>query len=161
MPVKLFMEFVDRQQRESRRHLKIMEKLLKSQGMQVKLHTEDEDPYLFVKASAPKLSFDGIRVYEIGTTLAYRVVKEEKTEPYGKAYALNLEEMFNDFMGENKMEEEQAGKKVIESVTNELKKFFDKSEKAEKELKAGDLDGTGIILRTGGTDYASLVFNKS
>jgi hypothetical protein len=156
----MFMEFVDRQQRESRRHLKIMEKLLKSQGMQVKSHLEDEDPYIFVKTTTPRLSFDGIRIYEIGEALAYRVVKEEKTEPYGKAYSLNLEQMFNDFMSENKMESEQAGKKVIESVLNELKKFFDKSATAEKELKAGDLDGTGIILRTGGTDYSSLVFNK-
>ena len=159
--MEVFLEFVDRKQRESRRHLKIVEKLLNSNGLQCKAHIEDEDPYVFVKSTQGKLSFDGIRIYEIGNVLAYRVVKEEQTEPFGKAYSLNMEEMFNDFMGENKMKEEEAGKKVMEGVLNELKKFFDKSASAERDLKKGDLDGSGIILRTGGTDYSSLVFNKS
>ncbi len=161
MPVEMFMEFVDRKQRESRRHLKIVESLLKSHGLQVKGHLDDEDPYVYLKSTHPKLSFDGVRIYEIGNSLAYRIVKEEKTEPFGKAYSLNLEEMFNDFMSENNVKEEQAGKKVIEGVLNELKKFFDKSATAEREMKKGDPDGNGVILRTGGTDYSSLVFNKS
>jgi hypothetical protein len=37
--------------------------------------------------------------------VAYRVTKEEDTEPYGKAYQLNLEEMFNDYMSESPQEE--------------------------------------------------------
>lgn len=159
--MEMFMEFVDRKQRESRRHLKLVEKLLKTNGLNAKGHFEDDDPYVFLKATHPRLSFEGVRIYEVGEMLAYRVVKEEKTEPYGKAYSLNMEEMFNDFMSDNDMEEEQAGKKVIEGVVNELKKFFDKSANAEKELKDSDLDGGGVILRTGGTDYSSLVFNKS
>jgi len=160
MPVEMFIEFVDRTQRESRRHLNIVEKLLKTHGMQCKTHLDDDDPYLYVKATSPKLSFDGVRIYEIGNVLAYRVAKEEKTEPYGRSYSLNLEEMFNDFMGENDMKEEQAGKKVIEGVLNELRKFFDKSASAEKDLKKGNMDGAGIILRTGGTDYSSMIFNR-
>lgn len=159
--MEMFMEFVDRKQRETRRHLKLVEKLLKSKGLQAHGHFDDDDPYVFLKATHPRLSFDGIRIYEVGDMLAYRVSKEEKTEPYGKAYALNLEEMFNDFMSENNVKEEEAGKKVIDGVIMELKKFFDKSAQAEKELKDGELDGAGVILRTGGTDYSSLVFNKS
>lgn len=160
MPVELFMEFVDRKQRESIRHLKIMEKMFQKHGLQVKSHIDDDNPYVFVQSNNKQLSFDGIRIYEIGDTLAYRVSKEEKTEPYGKAYALNLEEMFNDLMGENDVKEEEAGKKVIEGVLNEIKKFFDRSAQAEKDLKNSELDNQ-ILLRTGGTDYSSLVFNKS
>lgn len=157
----LFCEFIDKKQRDQRKHLKLVESLLKKNGIECKPHLENEDPYIFVKSTKPKLSFDGIRIYEIGNVLAYRVVKEEKTEPYGKAYSLDLEEMFNDFMSED-MKEEQAGKKVIESVLNEIKKFFDRSLVAEEDLKKNDLNGDGtIMLRTGGSDYSSQIFNKS
>jgi hypothetical protein len=68
--------------------------------------------------------------------------------------------MFNDFMSEN-MKEEEAGKKVIESVVEELQKFFVKSAKAEQDLRDSGQDGTGLIVKTGGTDYSSTVLNKT
>jgi hypothetical protein len=156
-----FLEFVDRKQREGKKHLKLIERLLRKGGMQVFAHLEDEEqPYVFVKAPNEKLSFDGIRVYEIGEMIAYRIQKEEKTHPFGKAYMLDIEDMFNDFMSEN-MEEEEAGQKVIESVVEELKKFFTKSGKAEQEMRDSGADGSGLIIKTGGNDYASSVLNRS
>lgn len=155
----LFLEFIDRKQRESKRHLKIIEQVLQKSGLQAKGHLEDDDPYVYLKAPSKKLSFDGIRIYEIGNIIAYRIAKEEKTEPYGKAYQLNLEEMFNDYMGENKVKEEEAAQKVIEGVISELKSFFTKSEEAEKELKTNG-EEAGVLLKTGGSDYSSLVFSK-
>jgi hypothetical protein len=156
-----FLEFVDRKQREGKKHLKLIERLLRKGGMQVYAHLEDEEqPYVFVKAPNEKLSFDGIRVYEIGEMIAYRIQKEEKTHPFGKAYMLDIEDMFNDFMSEN-MEEEEAGHKVIESVVEELKKFFTKSGKAEQEMRDGGADGSGLIIKTGGNDYASSVLNRA
>lgn len=154
-----FLEFVDRKQREAKKHLSLVEQLLRKNGLEAKQHEDDEDTYVFVKSPNQKLSFDGIRIYEVGNVVAYRIQKEEKTEPYGKAYLLNLEEMFNDFMSEN-MGEEEAGKMVIKSVVEEIKKFFEKSEKAEQDLKMNGRDNVGIILKTGGTDYSSLVLNK-
>jgi hypothetical protein len=159
--MKLFREFIDRKQREAKRHLKIIEQVLQKSGLQAKGYfSSDEEPYVFVKAPSKKLSFEGVRIYEIGEMVAYRVVKEEKTEPYGKAYRLNLEEMFNDYMSENKMKEEEAAQKVIESVVLELKKFFAKSEEAEQQLKDVNGSESNVILKTGGTDYSSLVFSK-
>lgn len=156
-----FLEFVDRKQREGKKHLKLIERLLRKGGMQVYAHLEDEEqPYVFVKAPNEKLSFDGIRVYEIGEMIAYRIQKEEKTHPFGKAYMLDIEDMFNDFMSEN-MEEEEAGQKVIESVVEELKKFFIKSGKAEQEMRDSGADGSGLIIKTGGNDYASSVLNRA
>lgn len=154
-----FLEFVDRKQREAIKHLGLMEKLFKNSGMQVSAFLEDENPYLFVKSPNHRLSFDGVRIYEIGGMITYRVQRELKTEPFGKAYLLDVEDMFNDFMSEN-MEEEEAGKKVVESVIKEIKKFFDKSAKAEQELVDSGQDGAGIVLKTGGTDYSSSVVNK-
>src|SRR5690606_30220631 len=154
-----FMEFVDRQQRETRRHLQLIEQLLKSKGFQAQAHLDEDDPYVFVKSPNAKLSFDGIRIDEVGDLVAYRIQKEEKTHPYGKAYMLNLEDMFNDFMSEN-MEEEEAGRQVIEGVAKELKKFFEKSAAAEQEIRDLGWEDRGIILKTGGTDYSSLALSK-
>ena len=154
-----FLEFVDRKQREGKKHLKLIERLLRKSGMEVQPHLEEEDPYVFVKSPNNKVSFDGLRIYEIGEMIAYRIQKEEKTHPFGKAYLLDLEDMFNDFMSEN-MKEEEAGHKVIESVVEELKKFFSKSAQAEQEIKDNAQDGTGLIIKTGGTDYSSTVLNR-
>jgi len=157
--MKQFLEFVDRRQREAQRHLKLVEKMLKKNGMDVKSFLEDDDPYIFVKATE-NLSFEGIRIYEIGNELAYRVQKEPKTHPYGIAYSLSLEDMFSDFMSDN-INEEQAARKVMESTTKEIKKFFKKSAEAENELsnQLGS-PGDNYLLRTGGSDYSSLVLNK-
>jgi hypothetical protein len=158
--MKQFLEFIDRKQRESKTHLKLIEKCLIKGGLSVYSHLEDsDDPYIFVKSPNHKLSFDGIRIYEIGDMVAYRIQKEEKTQPFGKSYWLDVEDMFNDFMSEN-IKEEDAGKQVIESIIDEVKKFFSRSSKAEEEIRDSGQDGTGLIIKTGGTDYSTTVLNR-
>lgn len=159
--MKQFLEFVDRKQRESKKHLKLMEKLLRKGGLEVHSHIEsdDDEPFIFVKSPNKRLSFDGIRIYEIGEMVAYRIQKEEKTQPFGKSYSLDIEDMFNDFMSEN-IKEKEAGKRVIEGIISEIKKFFSKSERAEEEMKISGQDGTGLIIKTGGSDYSSAVLNR-
>lgn len=154
--MKQFIEFVNRKKRASKKHLSLVEKLLKKGGFETKSFLEEDEPFIFVKATS-ELSFDGIRIYEIGDTLAYRIQKEMKTHPYGKAYELNLEDMFNDYMSEN-IKEEEAGKKVIETTVEEIKKFFKKSKDAEKDIQ--NSDETNILARAGGSDYSSLVMNN-
>jgi hypothetical protein len=157
--MKVFLEFIDRKQREAKRQLKIFEKSLRKGKLHVYSHIEDDDPHLFVKANNKKLSFEGIRIYHIGDGIAYRVQKLEKTEPYGKSYALNVEEMYNDFMSEN-MDEKEAAEKVMEAMVNEIKKFFHHSAQAEDKLRTGQKDGVGMIVKTGGSDYSSTVLNR-
>lgn len=155
-----FFEFIDRRQREAVDDLEIVAKALKKNKLDVKEHLHDDQPYIFVKANNKKLSFEGVRVYKIGEQIAYRIQKLEKSEPFGKTYALNLEDMFNDFMSDG-MSKEKAGEKVIKSLGEEIKKFFNKSEKAEEELRTGQKDGLGLIIKTGGTDYSSTVLNRA
>jgi hypothetical protein len=157
--MKCFLEFVDRKQREAKKHLKLIEKVLRQSKLHVYSHLENDEPYLFVKANNKKLSFEGIRVYHIGDGIAYRVQKLEKTEPYGKAYSLDVEKMFNDYMSED-MDEKEAVTKVMEAVGEEIKKFFKKSAKAEEESRKGQGDGVGMIVKTGGSDYSSTVLNR-
>jgi len=155
-----FVEFVNRKQRETKKHLKIVEKMLKKGGLHVYSHLENEEqPYLFIKNTQNQLSFDGIRIYEIGEMVAYRVQKEEKTEPYGKAYALDVEDMYNDYLSDG-YSEKNAGKKVMHSVVEDIKRFFIKCHKAEEEMRYQGQDGTGLVIKTGGTDYSGSVVNR-
>lgn len=154
-----FVEFVDRKQRESRRQLRIVKKILERGDFDVKGHFEGDEPFVWVKSNNKKLPFEGVRVYQIGDQIAYRVQNLEGTEPYGRAYPLNIEQMFNDFMGEN-MSEEKAGERVIKAVVNEIEKFFKKSAEATEEIRTGQKDGVGTIVKTGGTDYSAMVLNR-
>jgi hypothetical protein len=155
-----FMEFVDRKQRDTRHRLGLIKDVLERHDLKVKAHLyADDDPYIFVKADNKKVPFEGVRIYHIGDQIAYRVQNLENSEPYGKAYALKLEDMFNDFMSEN-IPEEEAGKKVMEAVAKELKKFFSRSAKASEEIRTGQKDGVGTIIKTGGTDYSAMVLNR-
>lgn len=157
--MELFLEFLDRKQREGKRHLKIIREVLRKAGKKVASYLNEEDPYIFVYNDKSNTSFEGIRIYEIGNIVAYRIQKREQTHPYGKAYKLDMEGMFNDFMSEN-MEEEKAGEMVMNSLVDELDKFFAKSSKAEQSLREPEQNGLGLIVKTGGTDYASTILNK-
>jgi len=159
--MEFFLEFIDRKQREAKKQLKLVEKALRKAKLHVYSHLEDEDedPYIFVKSNNKKLSFEGVRVYHIGDGIAYRIQKLESTEPYGKSYELNAEEMFNDFMSDD-MDEKEAANKVMEAIGKEIKNFFHKSAKAEEELRTGQKDGVGMIVKTGGSDYSSTVLNR-
>jgi hypothetical protein len=69
----------------------------------------------------------------------------EKTHPFGKAYQLNLEEMFGDLLADHRNPEE-AGKQVIKAVTEEVKKFFDKTASAEVTMRMVCPLVIGILL---------------
>ena len=132
--MKTFKEFANRKERQSKKQLKIVKKLLESQGLQVKDHLDDDDPYLFLQKTNDSVSFGGIRIYKIGEQMAFRIQKQESTHPFGQAYPINIEEMFNDLMNDHHKPEE-AGKQVIKYVVEEVKRFFDKTAEAEKDLK--------------------------
>lgn len=161
-----FIEYVDKKMRESRRHLGLIKKILEGQNMKVTDHRNEDDPYVFVANPEKTLSFDGLRIYKIGNVMAYRVQKQETTHPYGRAYQLDLEEMYDDYMSDD-FKEEEAAKQIIQSVAEEMQKFFKKSAEAENEIRSAELDqnsdGLGkIIVRTSGSgDYANQVTSKS
>jgi len=168
--MKTFGEFIDKKGRAAKKELGIIKKTLEKDGMTVEDFLEDEDPYIYIR-SAGGLSFDGIRVYKIGNNIAYRVQKEDKTHPYGVAYPLDMEDMFNDLISDN-IGEEKAGREVMESIANEIKKFFQKSADAEKEIRASEFDKqkdpmgramqrSASVRSSTGTDYANLIYNKA
>ncbi len=162
--MKSFLEFVDKRTRESKKQLDILKRVLEKGGMSVVDFSEEEDPHLFLKGSK-NLSFEGVRIYKIGGEIVFRVQKEENTHPYGKAYSLQVEEMYDDILSDE-MDEEKAGKEVIKSISEEMRKFFNRSDKAEKEIRSIEFgnnnDSMGSVLASStGTDYANQVLSKN
>jgi len=160
-----FREFVDKKTREAKKQLFTLDKVLKKEGVNTANHLEDDDPYLFVR-SPGKLSFDGIRIYKIGDNIAYRVQKEEETHPYGKAYSLDVEGMYEDYISDDDYDESKAGKEVMKSIVSEIRNFFNKSAEAENELRDGEFDKAGdplgrVMMKSTGTDYSSKVTNSN
>lgn len=163
MSTTTFGEYLDKKHREARKQLGIIKEVLQKGGMRVVDHREGEEdnPFIFLFNPVSEASFNGIRIYKIGDKIAFRIQREEKTHPYGKAYSLNLEKLFNDLVGD-KIKEEVAGKMVMEMVVKELRRFFTDSEKAEQEQQVKDLNATGdplgrVLLQTVQNDYSDSV----
>lgn len=159
--MKSFSEFVDKKTRETKRQLGIVQKIMEKNGIRVKGHLHEGDPYIFIEDPGKQLSFGGVRVYKIGDTISFRVQKEDKTHPYGKAYSLDMEAMYKDLTSDD-IKEGKAGKMVIQAVVKEIRSFFSRSGEAEKDLRSGefsDIDGL-MLAGDGGTDYSSLVHNS-
>jgi hypothetical protein len=159
-----FKEFINKQTRDTIKQLGIIKKILEHADFRTVDFTDEDDPYLFVYAPDDDLSFDGIRIYKVGDQIAFRIQRESKTHPYGKAYPLNLEEMFSDMLSDHSSEE-KAGKAVIVAVVSELKRFFKQSRKAEQEIRAGELDKNRdalgrVIIRASGTDFSNMIHTK-
>ena len=163
-----FGDFVDKKKRDSIHQLELVKDLLERNGMKVEnfLSTDDDDhdPYIFCFNTHKTGSFDGVRIYKIGNDFAFRVQKESKTHPYGSAYALPIESMFYDFLSDKGVDEKKAGEKIIEAVGKEIRKFFEKSLEADRHIRDNEIekDSAGsVMMRTGGTDYSSLVLGKN
>lgn len=165
MRFKSFGDFIDKKQRDSMKQLKLIEQLLTKQGFKVSdfMTEHEDDPYIYVESPNRSTSFDGVRVYKIGDTIAFRIQKESETHPYGNAYALKIEDMFDDLMSEDDMDEVKAGKLVMKAVAKELTSFFEKSDEAEQEERAGDISQSDddVMIRSTGTDYSSQIYSKA
>lgn len=156
--MQLFVEFIDRKHREAKKKLKLVEKLLKKGDFKVVSKLNEEDPFIYLSNPNMDSNLGGIRIYEIGGSIAYKVQQNEDVQPYGDAYLLDLEEMFHDYMTETD-DEKKAGKQVIKSANEELKKFFTKSAEAESTLLNKESEPK-VIMKTGGTDYASMLLSR-
>lgn len=165
MKYKSFGSFIDKKQREAMKQLKIIEQMLSSQGFSVRNYLnegDEDDPYVFVYNPNKNTTFEGVRIYKIGDIISFRIQKESETHPYGSAYSLDIEEMFDDLMSEENMDEIKAGKLIMKAVSKELNSFFNKSEEAEADQRAGmvSMPNDDIAIRSTGTDYSNMIYSK-
>lgn len=156
--MQMFLEFVDRKHREAKRKLRLVKKLLKKGKFEVISRLDEDEPYIYVRNPLSASNIGGIRIYEIGGLISYKIQRTEDVHPYGDAYHLDFEEMFHDYMTEEDSEEE-AGKKVIKSTIRELNKFFEKTAEAESILMHQEPEPK-VLMKTGGTDYASMLLSR-
>ena len=162
--MKSFTEFIDRKTRESKRQLGLLKKVVEQQGFTVKDHLDDDEPYVFIK-NPNKSSFAGVRLYRVLDTLSFRIQKEETTEPYGRSYAIDVEEIYEDRLAD-KVKDEKAAKDVMKVIGEELKRFFMKSSEAEREIRNGEFDQDGdpldkVVIKSTGTDYSNAIGSKN
>jgi uncharacterized protein (DUF488 family) len=155
-----FLEYVYKQKRESKRHLEIIKKLLEQNNFKVNDKTGEDDPYLFVQVPEHNLTFGGLRVYQIGNRIAFRTQKRVETEPYGMAYGLDIEEMYEDLLDDN-VHDKQIAENLIKSVVDRFNDFFKKSKQAEEDRPIGTDPLNKAYIRSTGTDYANLVLNNA
>jgi len=161
-----FKDFVGKKKRQAKKQLGTIKEILSNDGLICKDHLESDDPYIFLLNPTGGTQFEGVRIYKIGNFICYRVQNEEKTHPYGKAYPLDVEDMFQDLISDDDYNQEKAGKEVMKSIVEELKKFFIKSSEAEKELRAADFDQQRdpmgrVVLSPTGTDYSNQLTNSN
>jgi hypothetical protein len=142
-----FSSFLDNKNKRARKELGLVRDVLKEGEMQVEDHLESDPPYLFLKGEGTNLDFDGVRIYKIGSNLAYRIQKESKTEPYGAAYPLNIEEMFGDLITD--MDEDKAADEIKKAVVAEFKNFFKKSSEAQDKINSDGVDIHSKIVVNG------------
>lgn len=139
----MFNKFLEYKNKETKKQLEIIKKVLESKNFKVEEFLDNESPYIFVK-SFVSLPFDGIRIYKIGSNMAYRIQNENETQPYGKSYPLNIEKAFSDLVSD--MNEEEAGKEIINSLGKEIVSFFKESEKAQQELNINNFEKSDPVI---------------
>lgn len=154
-----FSSFLDIKNKEIKKELGLIKEIL-SNNFQIEDFLSKEDPYIYIK-STDEAPFQGVRVYKIGSNIAYRIQNDSETEPYGKAYPLNLEEIFNDIIPD--MNEEEAGEAVASALVAEFQNFFKKSAEAEKEFMMGkfskkDIPSSTIVVSTNSGDFSNSIY---
>lgn len=143
-----FNEFVDQKERKAQDHLSIVKMMLDKNGFEVidKLK-ENNDPHLYVYSDNKGLSFNGVRIYEIGGEVVYRIQKEVDTHPFGKAYPLPIQTLFDDLSSSDKLESNEIGQEIIDSVVEELKSFFANSYEVETKGSSDKIDPLGSVFQ--------------
>lgn len=151
-----FSSFVDKKTNKARRELGIIKDILEGGGLHVKEFLKGSDPHLYVSSTKKSLDFGGVRVYKIGSSIAYRIQNESDTQPYGMSYPLDVEKMFEDLLGE--MNEEKAADEIKKAVVEELQHFFDKSLEAQDEIGSQPFDPHSKIVAGGkGGDLSNMM----
>lgn len=157
-----FRDYYENKVRLAIKQLNIVAQVVEKAGFKVDhfLDEQFQDPYVYVRNPNNNTSFDGVRLYKIGDKLAYRVQRENGTHPYGDAYTLDVELMFDDLMEEGEHKPEHIGNQVMELVAKELRAFFEESAEAEQDKSDQEVDKDGLgmvnIRNPQGGDYSSM-----
>lgn len=153
-----FSSFIDIKNKQTIKQLNILKEIL-SKEFEISPYLENDDPYIYLKAKK-ETPFQGVRIYKIGSNWAYRIQNESETEPYGKAYPLDLEKMFEEIIPD--MSEEEAGGVIADALIEEFNIFFEKSAKLDKEFSIGQFNkndiSNAVIVGSNSGDFSNSIY---
>jgi len=153
-----FKAYLGAKDRENRKHLSVLKKILDN-DFQIDDYSENrDDPHLFIHSEGD-VSFGGVRVYFIGGDVAFRI-QNEKKQPYGTAYQIPVQEISEDAMVHTD-DNDKIAHEVSKAILAELKDFFKQSAAAENDPKKQDPLNSILVKNFNGTDYANRVNNSS
>ena len=161
-----FREFVEGKN-DTAKKLALLKRMFKKMGFKGvrRGNGKLDEPFLFLFPPEHIAPF-GLRIYEVAGQVAYRLQKKPKTQPWGRAYPLSLEEMFREAK-EEAGDDHGAIKAVMHNLKELLRDFLRKSYKAQKEdsptedSEKRDPLGKVVVAGNYGTDYADMVTNRS
>ncbi len=154
-----FSSFLDIKNKKIIEQLEILEKIL-SKKFKVDSFLQNESPYVFVYSQEENLPFQGVRIYKVGSNWAYRIQNENETQPYGKAYPLKLEEIYEDLVADS--QEKDVGEIIANALIEEFENFFKKSSEAEMNnnsfiITKKDVSNQTIVGRNSG-DFSNMIY---
>lgn len=153
-----FSSFIDIKNKQTIKQLNILKEIL-SKEFEISPYLENDNPYIYLKAKK-ETPFQGVRIYKIGSNWAYRIQNESETEPYGKAYPLDLEKMFEEIIPD--MSEEEAGGVIADALIEEFNIFFEKSAKLDKEFSIGQFNkndiSNAVIVGSNSGDFSNSIY---
>lgn len=161
--MRTFRDFLGGKKREAIRQLNMVEEVLKRGGFRVEsfLNEQFDEPYIYCYNPNRDTTFKGVRVYRIGDKIAYRVQRESETHPFGTAYILDMDSIFNDLMSDGVTKKIELGHKLMEEIVQNIRAFFKESAEAEREEEQWDDDGDSMgmvhVRNPLGGDYSSQV----
>lgn len=167
MTMRTFRDFLGGKKREAQRQLNMVEQVLKRHGFKTENFSDEQfsEPYIYCYNPNKDTTFKGIRLYKIGDKIAYRVQRENKTHPFGAAYILDMDSIFNDLMSDGVTDKVNLGQKLTEEIVKNIRAFFKESAEAEKEEDKWDDDGDSMgmvhVRNPLGGDYSSQVHDGS
>lgn len=154
-----FSSFLDIKNKKTIEQLEILGKIL-SESFKIDSNIKSIDPYIFVYSNKENLPFQGVRVYKIGSNWAYRIQNENETQPYGRAYPINLEQAYEDLVSD--YSEEEVGEYIAKALVEEFKNFFEKSVEAQRDsnsfvITKKDISNQTIVSKNSG-DFSNMIY---
>lgn len=150
-------EYIEHEVKEAVRKLAVLKELLEAQGLKVQQNLSNtDDPFLYVHSTVKDLPFEGVRLYEIGKQLAFRVQKQADKHPHGKAYALPVEKIYEDLLSDehgSTKNENELGEVLAKSIADEFRSFFQKSKDALNQLPPKSGPENIVFVRGLSSDY--------
>jgi hypothetical protein len=169
-----FLEYsIHRVREQQPKKLKLLLQAIKAAGLVAIDHTDNEkDPHIFLKAFPQPEEFDGVRVYILGHIVAFRVQKNEGTSPYGKAYLLDMQKIYEDLLEEEdpntEEEKRETLKKLVRKIGDKIRNFWKDSIKDEEEQLKDELGsmnrtdiGGAMLAPAYGGDYSNAVYSST